>query len=101
LPDESRTKVNLDREFRGNRDTRVAAMRLLRWLFVGAGLSLLALSISLHYRIDAGFDFRAPRAASPTASIRIKKFGSKQTFIVKVFGTRGEAEPKCGRDNIM
>jgi len=79
-------------------------MRLLRWLFVGLGLSLLALSLSLHYRIDARFNFGAPPATSPTASegtIRVKKFGLEQTFIVKVFDTRGEAEHICGRDNIM
>src|SRR5262249_42196824 len=86
------------------KDTSVTVMRLLRWLIVGAGLSLLALSISLHYRIDARFDIRAPPAASSTASggtIQVEQFGLKQTFAVKVFDTRSEAERTCGRGNIM
>jgi hypothetical protein len=79
-------------------------MRLLRWLIGGAGLSLFALSLALHYRIDARFDFGAPPAPSPTASdgtIRVKKFGLEQELIVKVFDARDEAERICGRDNIM
>jgi hypothetical protein len=80
-------------------------MRLLQWLIVGASLSLLALSLLLHYRIDARSNFRAPPAApSPTASdgtIRVKKFGSEQTFILKVFDTRDEAERICGRNNLF
>ena len=86
------------------KDTSMTVMRLLRWLFVGTGLSLFALSISLHYRNDAHFDFSVPPAASPTASggtIQVKKFGLKQTFAVKVFDTRTEAERTCGEDNIM
>jgi len=85
------------------KDTSVTVMRLLRWLIVGAGLSLLALSISLHWN-DARFDFGAPPAASPTASggtIRVKQFGLEQTFTVNVFDTRSEAERRCGRDNVM
>ena len=81
-----------------------AVMRWLRRLIVGAGLSLLALSIVLHYRIDARFDFGAPPASSPIASdatVRVTKFGSEQAFIVSVFGTRDEAERICGSDNIM
>jgi hypothetical protein len=79
-------------------------MRLLRWLIVGTGLSLFALALALHYRIDALFDFGASPAASPTASdgmIRFEKFGQKQTFIIKVFDNRSEAERVCGKDNIM
>ena len=79
-------------------------MRSLRWLIVGAGLALLALSISLHYRLDARLNFGTPRATSATASestIRVEKFGSKQTSIVKVFDTRDEAVRVCGTDNIM
>lgn len=79
-------------------------MRLLHWLIIGAGLSLFALSILLHYRIGARFDFGASQAASLTASegtIHIRKFGSEQTFIVRVFDTRGEAERICGDGNVM
>jgi hypothetical protein len=78
-------------------------MRLLQWLIVGTSLSLLALSLVLHYRIDARFNFRAPPAPSPTASegtIRVKKFGLEH-FIIKVFDTRDEAERICGRDNVL
>jgi hypothetical protein len=79
-------------------------MRVLRWLIVGLGLSLLALSLALHYRIGARFDFGAPPAAPPIASdgmIRIEKFGQKQTFIIRVFDNRTDAERLCGKDNIM
>jgi len=79
-------------------------MRMLRWLIVGAGMSLLALSMSLHYRIDARFDVGAPPAAfstAPDGTIRIEKFGSEQTFIVKVFDTRGEAERICSKGNVL
>jgi hypothetical protein len=89
-------------ETRTSKGLRV--MRWLRWLIVGAGLSLLALSILLHYRIDAPFDFGAPPAAVPTGSdgtIRIRKFGIEQTFIIRVFDTRAEADSMCGSDNIM
>jgi hypothetical protein len=79
-------------------------MRLLRWLIVAAGLSLLVLSMSLHYPIDPASIFAAPRLPSPNVSdgtIRVRKFGLEQTFIVKAFGTRAEAEHVCGKDNIM
>jgi hypothetical protein len=87
-----------------NRDRYKVSLRMLRWLIAGASLSLLALSISLHYRIDARFDFRAPPVASSAPSdgiMRIKKFGIEETFIVRAFDTRGDAERICGRDNVM
>jgi hypothetical protein len=57
-------------------------MRLLRWVIAGAGLSLLALSMSLHHRIDTASIFGAPRMPSSTAfdgTTRVKKFGQDQS----------------------
>jgi hypothetical protein len=76
-----------------------APMRLLRSLIVVAGLSLLGFSMLLHYGIDPASIFAAPRLPSPIASdgtIRVRKFGLEQTFIVKAFGDRDEAEHACG-----
>src|SRR5262249_28468053 len=84
------------------KDTSVTVMRLLRWLIVGAGLSLLALSISLHWN-DARFDFGAPPAASPTASggtIRVKQFGLEQTSPDKVSHPRRGAGRRGGKKNV-
>lgn len=80
-------------------------MRLLRWVIVGAGLSLLGLSLATHYRIDAYyFDFVESQAASLPASngtIRVEKFGIRETRIVKLFASRTEAESACGAGNIL
>ena len=81
-------------------------MRLLRWLFVGVGLSLFALSLALHYRIDAYFEsFGAPSAAFPAdqseRAISVRKFGSEQMFSVLEFKNRSDAVRACGEDNIM
>ncbi len=95
---------NINETFQKARNGDLRIMRLFRRLIVGTGISVLALSISLQYGIDARFIFGAPPATSPVASdgtIRVKKFGLEQTFIVWAFDTRSEAESICGRDNIM
>jgi hypothetical protein len=82
-----------------NRYRYKVSLLMLRRLIVGAGLSLLALSIFLHYRIDARFDSRAPPVATSAASngiMRIKKFGIEETFIVRAFDIRGDGERICG-----
>jgi hypothetical protein len=81
-------------------------MRLLRWLIVAASLSLLALSMSLHYRLDDRFaDFGAPSATFPTdqseRTISVQQFGSEQTLSVTEYKNRSDALRACGEDNIM